>query len=289
MPPVQSTQTEHRRGSRPRAQPHAHAARGRPSRRRRRAAVLLPEGGVGADRRAAAPRPGHGLWRCASSRSTPACCSRRRCRPGAPSRSASASRSRSSTRRSPDKPWSGPEHCCSVAKVAALESALAGRRGLDHGHPPRAGPDARGHASRSNATRSAACGSTTRSRTGPTRTCGGASTSATCPTTRCTTRATSRSAARPAPSRAAAARAAGPGPTRPSAASTSRWSSRSERRHASPAQPPARARVRGDPRDARGRGGIRASGAAVQRRQGLDRAAAAGREGVPSRRRSRSR
>jgi phosphoadenosine phosphosulfate reductase len=27
---------------------------------------------------------------------------------------------------SPDVPWSGPEHCCSVAKVAALESALDG-------------------------------------------------------------------------------------------------------------------------------------------------------------------
>jgi len=26
----------------------------------------------------------------------------------------------------PDKPWTGPEHCCSVAKVAALERALAG-------------------------------------------------------------------------------------------------------------------------------------------------------------------
>ncbi len=24
-------------------------------------------------------------------------------------------------------PWSGPEHCCSVAKVAALEHALRGR------------------------------------------------------------------------------------------------------------------------------------------------------------------
>jgi len=30
---------------------------------------------------------------------------------------------------SPDVPWSGPEHCCSVAKVAALESALAGAEG----------------------------------------------------------------------------------------------------------------------------------------------------------------
>ncbi|MEA2207526.1 MAG: phosphoadenosine phosphosulfate reductase [Solirubrobacteraceae bacterium] len=27
---------------------------------------------------------------------------------------------------SPDRPWSGPEHCCSVAKVAALERALSG-------------------------------------------------------------------------------------------------------------------------------------------------------------------
>ena len=29
----------------------------------------------------------------------------------------------------PEEPWSGPEHCCSVAKVAALESALAGAEG----------------------------------------------------------------------------------------------------------------------------------------------------------------
>src|ERR1700709_704230 len=30
---------------------------------------------------------------------------------------------------SPDVPWSGPEHCCSVAKVAALERSLAGAEG----------------------------------------------------------------------------------------------------------------------------------------------------------------
>ena len=30
---------------------------------------------------------------------------------------------------SADEPWSGPEHCCSVAKVAALESSLAGAEG----------------------------------------------------------------------------------------------------------------------------------------------------------------
>ncbi len=30
---------------------------------------------------------------------------------------------------SPDEPWSGPQHCCSVAKVAALERALDGAEG----------------------------------------------------------------------------------------------------------------------------------------------------------------
>jgi phosphoadenosine phosphosulfate reductase len=30
---------------------------------------------------------------------------------------------------SPDAPWSGPDHCCSVAKVAALERALSGAEG----------------------------------------------------------------------------------------------------------------------------------------------------------------
>ncbi len=39
----------------------------------------------------------------------------------------------------PENPWSGPEHCCSVAKVAALEALARRSRGLDHGHPPRAG------------------------------------------------------------------------------------------------------------------------------------------------------
>lgn len=29
----------------------------------------------------------------------------------------------------PGNPWSGPEHCCSVAKVAALETALSGAEG----------------------------------------------------------------------------------------------------------------------------------------------------------------
>ena len=43
---------------------------------------------------------------------------------------------------SPGEPWTA-EHCCSAAKVQALELALVRRRRLDHRHPPRAGADAR--------------------------------------------------------------------------------------------------------------------------------------------------
>jgi phosphoadenosine phosphosulfate reductase len=38
------------------------------------------------------------------------------------------------------EPWSGPEHCCSVAKVAALESALAGSEGWITGIRREQGP-----------------------------------------------------------------------------------------------------------------------------------------------------
>jgi phosphoadenosine phosphosulfate reductase len=41
---------------------------------------------------------------------------------------------------SPGAPWSGPEHCCSVAKVAALESALAGAEGWITGIRREQGP-----------------------------------------------------------------------------------------------------------------------------------------------------
>ncbi len=39
-----------------------------------------------------------------------------------------------------EKPWSGPEHCCSVAKVAALESALRGAEGWITGIRREQGP-----------------------------------------------------------------------------------------------------------------------------------------------------
>jgi phosphoadenosine phosphosulfate reductase len=41
---------------------------------------------------------------------------------------------------SPDAPWSGPEHCCSVAKVAALERALTGAEGWITGIRREQGP-----------------------------------------------------------------------------------------------------------------------------------------------------
>jgi phosphoadenosine phosphosulfate reductase len=41
---------------------------------------------------------------------------------------------------SPDTPWSGPEHCCSVAKVAALEASLAGAEGWITGIRREQGP-----------------------------------------------------------------------------------------------------------------------------------------------------
>jgi phosphoadenosine phosphosulfate reductase len=39
-----------------------------------------------------------------------------------------------------DTPWSGPEHCCSLAKVAALESSLAGAQGWITGIRREQGP-----------------------------------------------------------------------------------------------------------------------------------------------------
>jgi phosphoadenosine phosphosulfate reductase len=41
---------------------------------------------------------------------------------------------------SPGAPWSGPDHCCSVAKVAALESSLAGAEGWITGIRREQGP-----------------------------------------------------------------------------------------------------------------------------------------------------
>ena len=91
-------------------------------------------------------------------------------------------------------------------------------------------------------------------------------------------RATLRSAAPTARCRARAARAAGRERPRPNAGCTHDRDARPR-----PPLPPRRARGRGDPHHARGRGRARAARAALLRRQGLDRAAAPRREGVPPR------
>ena len=93
----------------------------------------------------------------------------------------------------------GPEHCCSAAKVAALERALSGADGWITGIRREQGPtraDAR--ADRTRRRRAASWKYNPLAALDRARTCGGGSTSASCRTTRCTTRATSRSAARPA-------------------------------------------------------------------------------------------
>ncbi len=46
---------------------------------------------------------------------------------------------------SPDVPWSGPEHCCSAAKVAALERALGGAEAWITGIRREQGPTRAGH------------------------------------------------------------------------------------------------------------------------------------------------
>ena len=49
-------------------------------------------------------------------------------------------RDRGARREQPGEPWSGPEHCCSVAKVAALERALGGAEGWITGIRREQGP-----------------------------------------------------------------------------------------------------------------------------------------------------
>ena len=90
------------------------------------------------------------------------------------------------------------------------------------------------------------------------------------------------------PPRSLTSAAAGrdPSPLNPSSTSSAR---RPVMRTRLPRCPSSTAGGRVDPHHPRGRGRVRAAGAAVLRRQGLDRHAAAGREGVLARPRSRSR
>ena len=142
MPPVESTQPQTDAGLDP-APSLTHTLREAARHGERRgAAVLLPEGGVGADRRAAAPRPGHGpavrivtidtgvlfeetmqTWRAFEERFGVEIEVVRREQPGRAVERARALLLGRQGRR---------------ARARARR-----RRGLDHGHPPRAGADAR--------------------------------------------------------------------------------------------------------------------------------------------------
>ena len=153
--------------------------------------------------------------------STPACCSRRRSRPGRRSRSASASTIEVAGRVT-GRPWTGPEPL--LRRREGRGAASARSPAPTPGSPasaassPRRAPARRVRRVRRQARRVEGQPARRLDREGRLER---GSSSATCPTTRCTTRATPRSAARRARSPATAAKAAGPAPTRPSAACTS--------------------------------------------------------------------
>ena len=94
----------------------------------------------------ARPPPARSRRRRACSRSTPACCSRRPTRRGGGSRSATASRSRSTRGRRwragaahGDALWARePDACCDLRKVGPLARRARRRRRLDHRPAPRA-------------------------------------------------------------------------------------------------------------------------------------------------------
>ena len=194
-------------------------------------------------------------------------------------------------------PWSA-SNCCGAPQGRRAGARACGRGRLDHRDPARAVADSGGRSGR-RVGRGArrlevqpARGVERQPTSGPT------STSTISPTIRFTTGATSRSVAPPARCPATAARAAGRARTRPSAACTYDTASMT----ISPAPPILRRdelelrdltsagpRVRGHPRDPRGRRGARARRAAVLGRQGQRRAAAPGAQGVPPRRACRSR
>ena len=189
------------------------AGRGRPPRRPARPAVLLPEGGVGPDRRADPPgrrarRPrGHDRH----GRAVPG-----DARDLAGLRAALRRRGRHGGRPAPGRPLDG-RRLLRRREGRRARARARRRRGLDHRHPPRPGAHARARAAR-RARRGPravevqpARGLDRRGRLGPDRRARPA-------LPRAARRgATPRSAARPAPPPARGARGGGPAWTRPSA------------------------------------------------------------------------
>ena len=186
------------------------------------AAVLLPEGGVGADRRAAADRR---RTRRADRDDRHGRAVRGDAADVAGLRGALRHRGRGAGReRRRGRRLERPGALLLAGEGRGAGARARRRRGLDHGHPPRAGPDARGRAAdrtRRGAGHLEVQPAGVLDGEGPVAADPRARAA---PTTRFTTRATLRSAARRARSRAAAARAAGRAPRRPSAACTWRAS-----------------------------------------------------------------
>ena len=166
---------------------------------------------------------------------------------------------------------------------AARPRARRPRR-LDHRHAPRAVADARERAARSSGTSATSSGRPTRSPTGPSATSAPTSASASCPYNPLHDRGYSSIGC----THCTAARH-GPRGTLDRQRQDRVRAARMTHEREPPPLPPRRARGRGDPHHARGRRRARAPGAALLRRQGLDRPAAPRREGVPPRAASRSR
>ena len=177
--------------------------------------LLLPEGGVGADRHADAHRADGARLHDRHRRAVP-----RDLRGLAQGRGPLRPEGRGGGRHAAER------HA--VERLELLRQAQGGRARAARSRARTPGSRGSGASSRprartprrSNGTRRAGSGSSTRSPSGRTATSGPTSTSTISPTIPCTTGATSRSAAPPAPCPATAARAVGRDRTRPSAACT---------------------------------------------------------------------
>ncbi|MBI5309900.1 MAG: phosphoadenosine phosphosulfate reductase family protein [Actinobacteria bacterium] len=129
----------------------------------------------------------------------------------------------------PQNTWAGePDECCGKYKVAALQAALlnvdAWVTGLRREQAHTRAETRKVQWDAKNDRWKVCPLADWTEPTGPKKTSGATCTRTTFPTTSCTTGATPRSAARPAPKQARAARAAGPAATRPSAACTAETS-----------------------------------------------------------------
>ena len=180
-----------------------------------RAGLLLPEGGGGAGAHAARAGARRARVHDRHRRALP-----RDLRHVARARGAHGRQGRGVRRRVAGLALDRRATAAAQRRSPRSSEALGGLDAWVTGMRARAGAHPRGRRPSSAGTRPAACGRSTRCRLDREGRLGATCTSTSFPTTRCTTRAMRRSAARRAPCPAAAARAAGPAPTRPSAGCT---------------------------------------------------------------------